>query len=79
MVGQALEPAQFVIEFRAGPGIAIGQVDTADNNAIDESFYIAAVRKLIVIAGQVIPEFLDLRFSQDRYTVPAFCPCQMAL
>src|SRR3954452_8118288 len=40
---EALKPFKFVVEFGAGSGIAVGKVQTADQNAVDICFDIAAV------------------------------------
>jgi len=42
--GQPIEPAQLVIEFRAGGGISVGQIQTANQDPIYRGLDVAAVR-----------------------------------
>jgi hypothetical protein len=69
---QPFEPAQLVIEFRARRRIAVRQIETSDDQAIDFRFDIAAVR-IIGIARQTAADQRRLAGSlQDRYPVPGF-------
>ena len=68
---QALEPAQLVVELRAGRRIAVRQVEATDEHAVDRRFDISAVH-VGRVARQAPPGFLRLLPArQDRDTVPA--------
>ena len=71
---QPFEPAQLVIEFRARRRIAVRQIETSDDQAIDRRFDVAAVR-IIGIARQTAADQRRLPGTlQDRYPVPGFFP-----
>lgn len=44
MSGEPLEPRQFVIEFRAGLRISVGQINATDKDAVDRRFNITTLR-----------------------------------
>ena len=70
----ALEPAQLVVELRPGPRIAVGQVEAADQHAVDRRLDIAAVA-VVGIARQAAPGLDRLAAArQDRDAVPALLP-----
>ena len=46
MLMQSLEPTQLVVELGAGRGIAVRQVQTADDQVIDTRFQVSAVQVL---------------------------------
>ena len=71
MLDQPLEPAQLVVELRPGPRIAVGQVEAADQDAVDRRLDVAALR-VVGIAGQAAPRLVDLAdAAEDRDAVPA--------
>ena len=68
---QAFEPAQLVVEFRAGRRIAVGQIEAADQHAVHRRLDIAAVR-VIRIARQAAPGLDRVGTSrEDGDAVPA--------
>ena len=70
MLDQPFKPCEFVIEFRAGLRIAVGQIQAADNYAANARFDIAAVR-IVRIARQSAADFDRIRtFCQDRDSIP---------
>jgi hypothetical protein len=72
MLDQLFEPAQLIVEFRAGTRIAVGQIEPTDQDAVDSSFDVAALT-FVRIAGQASPGLMDLADpAQDRDAVPAF-------
>src|SRR5262245_58439598 len=74
VVDQALEPAQFVVELRTGPWIAVRKIKASDYEVADLGFNVAAVH-IIGITGQPTAR-LDRRRAarQDSDAVPAFLP-----
>src|SRR5882672_6719776 len=74
MFRQAFQPAQLVIELRAGRGIAVGQIKASDSHAIDLCLNIAAMQ-VLWIAGQGATD-LDGIFvtREDRDPIPALLP-----
>ena len=68
---QALEPAQLVVELRAGRRVAVRQVQAADQHAADVGFDVAAVH-VLRIAGQAAARLHGLSAAaQDGDAVPA--------
>jgi len=63
--GKAFEPLQLVVEFRAGRGIAIGQIEAPDNKAGDLGLDVAAVA-IFGTSGQATPAF-DRVLSARQY------------
>src|SRR4051794_12073183 len=71
---QPVKPAQLVVEFETGRGIAVRQVETSDNYAVDRRLDIPAVR-VVELAGQTPADLYRLGAArQDRNAVPAFLP-----
>jgi hypothetical protein len=74
MSDQAVEPGEFVDEFRPRPRIAIGQVKRADQDAVDGRLDIAAVR-VVRIPGQTAMRLVDFAdAAEDRDVIPALLP-----
>src|SRR5215213_817944 len=74
MLRQPVEPAQLVIEFGTGRGIAVRQIKAPDNQAIDSRLDVSAVR-VVGIVGQTPADFYGLSTaSQDSDAVPALLP-----
>ena len=68
---QPLEPAQLVVELRARCGIAVGQIEAGDVDAVDLRLDVAAVG-IVRIAGKRAADLGRLRIAgQDRDPVPA--------
>ena len=68
---QSLEPAQLVVELRARCGIAVGQIEAGDVDAVDLRLDVAAVG-IVRIAGKRAADLGRLRIAgQDRDPVPA--------
>ena len=51
---EAAEPAELVVEFRARERVAVGKIQAADHDAVDDGFDIAAVG-VVGIAGKPAP------------------------
>src|SRR5579875_2920579 len=67
---ETFEPGELVVELRAGLRIAVGKIQTADQNAVHGGFDITAVRVLF-IAGQTATAHNRLRvLGEDRHAVP---------
>jgi hypothetical protein len=64
--GQSIEPAQLVIEPRAGGRIAVGQIQAPDQYSVDRRLDVAAVR-IIWIPRQAAPRFC-WRFVARKYS-----------
>ncbi len=68
---QPLKPAQFVIESRAGRRVAVRQIETSHEDAVDRRLDVAAVA-VVGIARKPAPRFDRLSAAgEDRDTVPA--------
>ena len=71
MTDQAFEPAELVVEFGAGGGIAVRQIEARDEQPIDPRLDVPALH-VVSIAGQSEPHLGGLRSAgQDGDTVPA--------
>jgi len=71
MGGQAFKPAQFIVELWPGGRVAIRQIKTANGDAADFCFDIAAVT-VLGVARQDAPHLFGLGASgQDGDSVPA--------
>ena len=69
---QPVHPRQLVVELGAGPRIAVGQIEVADQQPADRRLDIAAVAR-VGIAGQAAAGFDGLAdAAQDGDSVPAF-------
>src|SRR5207245_9075670 len=65
------EPAPLVVDLRARCGLAVGQVEAGDVDAVDLRLEVAAV-SIVRIAGTRAADFGRLRIAgQDRDPVPA--------
>ena len=68
---QALEPAQLVVEFRAGRRVAVRKVEAGHRHAVDVGFEISAVQ-VLRIAGQAAARLHGHHAApQDGDAVPA--------
>ena len=75
---QPLHPAQLVVEFRTRLRVAVGQIEAADDDAVDCRLDVAAM-VVVRIARQAAPVLHRLDAAgQDRHAVPERCPCQTA-
>jgi hypothetical protein len=71
MLGEPLQPSQFVIELWAGRRIAVGQIQATDQHAVHRGLDVAAVH-VFRIAGQRAPDLRRLLISsKDGDTVVA--------
>jgi hypothetical protein len=71
VVDQPLEPLELVVELGAGPRIAVGQVEAADDDPADRGLEIAAVA-VVGIAGQTAAGLVNLPdAAEDGDAVPA--------
>lgn len=74
MRDQPVEPAKFVVEFRTGLCIAIRQIESADQDAVDGSLDIATVA-VVRIAGKTAAGFVDLSdAAENGDAIPALLP-----
>ena len=64
MRDQPLEPAQLEVEFLAAKWIAVGQVETADQKAVDRRLDVSAV-EVVVIARQRAPRLYDALAARE--------------
>src|SRR2546421_10018134 len=68
---QAPEPAQFVVELRTGGGVAVGQIQATDYDAVDRRLDIATV-DIIRIARKRSPDLGRLGIpGEDGDPIPA--------
>jgi len=74
MFGQPFEPTQLIVEFRSRGRVTIGQVETANANAVDNRFNITAM-DIFQITGKRPPDLPDFSFTrQDGYAIPTLLP-----
>jgi hypothetical protein len=74
MFAQSFEPSKLVVESGSGREVAVRQVETADDHAIDRRLDVTAV-DVARIARQASAGQLRLAAArQDRHTVPALLP-----
>src|SRR4029079_16321642 len=71
---EPLEPAKLVIKFRAGCGVAVRQIEAANDHDADRRLDITALR-IVRIAGKSATGLHGgAAASEDRHAVPALLP-----
>jgi len=80
IVVSTAKPCELVIEVEAGAWIVIRQIKLADDDAVDRSLYVAALRWAGIIR-RLAPRLVDLADpAEDGMATPfqLFWPCQIA-
>ena len=74
VLDQPLEPRELVVEFGSWLRVAIRQIETGDDDAVDRRFEIAALR-IRDVAGQAAADFDRFCIPrEDRHAVPCALP-----